>query len=142
MEQTLEEKAYDYAKEKMKFRKDVLKEVDADNYVSRHADCMEDFQCGYNCRKEESPWISIEERLPEDTSEKLIMLEDGTIRIAHYDEDYNEDMEYHFWYDCAASESYHRDDVIYWMSIPSFDEILEANRDVLEHFKEKEASHG
>lgn len=82
-------------------------------------------------------WISIEERLPEDTSEKLIMLVDGTIRIAHYDEDYNEDMEYHFWYDCAASESYHRDDVIYWMPIPSFDEILEANRDVLERIKEK-----
>jgi hypothetical protein len=46
-------------------------------------------------------------------------------------------MEYHFWYDCAASESYHRDDVIYWMPIPSFDEILEANRDVLERIKEK-----
>lgn len=71
------------------------------------------------------------------SEEKLVMLVDGTIRIAHYDEDYNEDMEYHFWYDCAASESYHRDDVIYWMPIPSFDEILEANRDVLERIKEK-----
>lgn len=26
---------------------------------------------------------------------------------------------------------------IYWMPIPSFDEILEANRDVLERIKEK-----
>jgi hypothetical protein len=92
---------------------------------------------GAEWHAKQSPWISMKERLPEDTNEKLVMLVDGTIRIAHYDEDYNEDMEYHFWYDCAASESYHRDDVIYWMPIPSFDEILEANRDVLERIKEK-----
>ena len=92
---------------------------------------------GAEWHAKQSPWISMKERLPEDTNEKLVMLVDGTIRIAHYDEDYNEDMEYHFWYDCAASESYHRDDVIYWMPIPSFDEILKANRDVLERIKEK-----
>ena len=97
---------------------------------------------GYEAGTKQSPWIKTKERLPEDTSEKIVMLVDGTIRIAHYDEDYNEDMEYHFWYDCAASESYHRDDVIYWMPIPSFDEILEANRDVLERIKEKEVNHG
>jgi hypothetical protein len=95
------------------------------------------FRKGAEWHAKQSPWISMKERLPEDTNEKLVMLVDGTIRIAHYDEDYNEDMEYHFWYDCAASESYHRDDVIYWMPIPSFDEILEANRDVLERIKEK-----
>lgn len=95
------------------------------------------FRKGAEWQAKQSPWISMKERFPEDTNEKLVMLVDGTIRIAHYDEDYNEDMEYHFWYDCAASESYHRDDVIYWMPIPSFDEILEANRDVLERIKEK-----
>lgn len=95
------------------------------------------FESGAEWQAKQSPWIRMKERLPEDTSEKLVMLVDGTIRIAHYDEDYNEDMEYHFWYDCAASESYHRDDVIYWMPIPSFDEILEANRDVLERIKER-----
>lgn len=95
------------------------------------------FRKGAEWQAKQSPWISMKERLPEDTNEKLVMLVDGTIRIAHYDEDYNENMEYHFWYDCAASESYHRDDVIYWMPIPSFDEILEANRDVLERIKEK-----
>nr|DAS98512.1 MAG TPA: Protein of unknown function (DUF551) [Caudoviricetes sp.] len=93
------------------------------------------FKKGADWQSKQSPWISMEERLPEDTNEKLVALEDGTIRIAHYDEDYNEDMEYHFWYDCAASESYHRDDVIYWMPIPSFDEILEANKDVLQRMK-------
>ena len=64
MKQTVEEAAYDYATQKTKFRKDVLKEVDADNYVSRHADSMEDFQCGYSYCKEQSPWISVKERLP------------------------------------------------------------------------------
>ena len=102
-----------------------------------HKQSYESFIAGAEWQSKQSPWISVKERLPEDTNEKLVALEDGTIRIAHYDEDYNEDMEYHFWYDCAASESYHRDDVIYWMSIPSFDEILESNRDVLERIKEK-----
>lgn len=67
MKQSIEEVAYDYATQKTKFRKEVLKEVDADNYVSRHSDCMEDFQCGYNCRKEESPWICVKDRLPEES---------------------------------------------------------------------------
>lgn len=71
MEQTLEEKAYDYANEKTKFRKDVLKEVDADSYVSRHADCMEDYQCGYNAHKGQSPWISIDDKFPDDKSPVL-----------------------------------------------------------------------
>ena len=100
MKQTLEAAAYDYATNKTKFRKEVLKEVDPDNYVSRKSDCMEDFQCGAEWHAKQSPWISTKD-------------------------------------DCAASESYHRDDVIYWMPIPSFDEILEANRDVLERIKEK-----
>lgn len=102
-----------------------------------HKQSYESFITGAEWQSKQSPWISVKERLPEDTNEKLVALVDGTIRIAHYDEDYNEDMEYHFWYDCAASESYHRDDVIYWMPIPSFDEILEANKDVLQRMKEK-----
>lgn len=86
------------------------------------------FRKGAEWQSRQSPWISVKERLPEDTNEKLVALVDGTIRIAHYDEDYNEDMEYHFWYDCAASESYHRDDVIYWMPIPSFDGTLKQTK--------------
>ncbi|UVO59141.1 hypothetical protein NXW10_13165 [Bacteroides fragilis] len=66
MKQTLEEAAYDYATNKTKFRKEVLKEVDPDNYVSRKSDCMEDFQCGAEWQAEQSPWISIDEQYPED----------------------------------------------------------------------------
>ncbi|CAK7073416.1 MAG: hypothetical protein BACD_03486 [Bacteroides rodentium] len=81
MKQSIEEVAYDYATQKTKFRKEVLKEVDADNYVSRHSDCMEDFQCGYNCRKEESPWISVNEQLPEPEQEVFLYDSDS---IKHY----------------------------------------------------------
>lgn len=122
---------------------EAAKEAAEDCYECQYDDSLEmrlvkeAFIYGAQWQLKQSPWISVKERLPEDTNEKLVALVDGTIRIAHYDEDYNEDMEYHFWYDCAASESYHRDDVIYWMPIPSFDEILEANRDVLERIKQK-----
>ncbi len=66
MKQSIEEAAHDYATEKTKFRKDVLKEVDADSYVYRHSDSMEDFQCGVQWQSEQSPWISIDEQFPED----------------------------------------------------------------------------
>ena len=66
MKQTLEEAAYDYATNKTKFRKEVLKEVDPDNYVSRKSDCMEDFQCGAEWQSKQSPWINVKERLPEE----------------------------------------------------------------------------
>lgn len=75
MKQTTEEAAYDYATEKTKFRKDVLKEVDADSYVFRHSDCMEDFQCGYNYCKEQSPWISVDECLPLSDDDLYIALD-------------------------------------------------------------------
>ena len=72
MKQTVEEAAYDYAAQKTKFRKDVLKEVDADNYVYRHSDCMEDFQCGAEWKAKQSPWISVKERPPKHNIEVII----------------------------------------------------------------------
>ena len=74
MKQSIVEVAYDYATEKTKFRKDVLKEVDADNYVSRHSDCMEDFQCGVQWRAEQSPWISVEMAIPKDDSPGVVQV--------------------------------------------------------------------
>ena len=76
MKQTVEEAAYDYATNKTKFRKDVLKEVDADTYVSRHADSMEDFQCGAEWQSKQSPWINVKERLPEE-EQKIFVLTMG-----------------------------------------------------------------
>ena len=137
MKQTVEEVAYDYATNKTKFRKDVLKEVDADTYVSRHADSMEDFQCGAEWQSKQSPWISVNERLPEPN--KLVLcrmvsngaIVSGYIVVSPGRSPYvatDGGFEFEDWndYECDM-----------WMPIPSFDEILEANRDVLERIKQK-----
>ena len=137
MKQTVEEAAYDYATNKTSFRKDVLKEVDADTYVSRHADSMENFQCGAEWQSKQSPWISVKERLPEPN--KLVLcrmvsngaIVSGYIVVSSGRSPYvatDGGFEFEDWndYECDM-----------WMPIPSFDDILEANRDVLERIKEK-----
>ena len=137
MKQTVEEAAYDYATNKTKFRKDVMKEVDADTYVSRHADSMDDFQCGAEWQSKQSPWISVKERLPEPN--KLVLcrmvsngaIVSGYIVVSSGRSPYvatDGGFEFEDWngYECDM-----------WMPIPSFDDILEANRDVLERIKEK-----
>lgn len=147
MKQTLEEAAYDYATNKTKFRKEVLKEVDPDNYVSRKSDYMEDFQCGAEWYAKQSPWISIKERLPDKGQRVLV----GFLYYYKYDDREAESRKHIdvFTYENGIwttdsdisylGKSVEKDDikVICWMPIPSFDEILKANRDVLERIKEK-----
>ena len=124
MKQTVEEAAYDYATNKTKFRKDVLKEVDADTYVSRHADSMEDFQCGAEWQSKQSPWISVNERLPEPN--KLVLcrmvsngaIVSGYIVVSSGRSPYvatDGGFEFEDWngYECDM-----------WTPIPSFDDIL------------------
>lgn len=69
MKQSIEEAAHEYATEKTKFRKDVLKEVDADSYVSRRSDSMEDFQCGANWQAKQMAWVSVNDKMPEEECE-------------------------------------------------------------------------
>lgn len=121
MKQTLEEAAYDYATNKTKFRKEVLKEVDPDNYVSRKSDCMEDFQCGAEWQAKQSPWISVEDKLPS-LNQKVIVYNGKQVYISHRTEkDYAKDAN-SFLY---GLQTYN---VVAWMPIPSFNEILEANK--------------
>lgn len=132
MKQTVEEAAYDYATNKTKFRKDVLKEVDADTYVSRHADSMDDFQCGAEWQSKQSPWISVKEKAGCDTSDDcIVMVANGDIFKAYFSSKNKWMKSNRGYYDEVI------DDVVAWLPIPSFDEILEANRDVLERIKEK-----
>lgn len=155
MKQTVEEAAYDYATNKTKFRKDVLKEVDADTYVSRHADSMDDFQCGAEWQSKQSPWISVNERLPEKTKYDWVLViirdkRDGFIGLPQIGELRSDG----FWHtresDDFNTEQFRREygttdalgvflhqEVLAWLPIPSFDDILEANKDVLERIKEK-----
>ena len=132
MKQTVEEAAYDYATNKTKFRKDVLKEVDADTYVSRHADSMEDFQCGAEWQSKQSPWISVKDKAGCDTSDDcIVMVANGDIFKAYFSSKNKWMKSNGGYYDEVI------DDVVAWMPIPSFDDILEANKDVLERIKEK-----
>lgn len=132
MKQTVEEAAYDYATNKTKFRKDVMKEVDADTYVSRHADSMDDFQCGAEWQSKQSPWISVKDKAGCDTSDDcIVMVANGDIFKAYFSSKNKWMKSNGGYYDEVI------DDVVAWMPIPSFDDILEANKDVLERIKQK-----
>lgn len=93
------------------------------------------FRKGAEWQARQSLWISVNERLPEEGDPVLIRLKDGVVRLACYD--IEEDSNIYFWNDNYAYETFRPWDVTHWREIPSFDEILEANRDVLERIKEK-----
>ncbi|MCS2293110.1 DUF551 domain-containing protein [Bacteroides thetaiotaomicron] len=95
---------------------------------------------GAEWQAKQSPWISVKDRLPEIGDPCLIRLKDGTVRLTVLDIDDNSDV--YFWSDNYSYETISGWDVTHWCPIPSFDEILEANKDVLERIKEKEVSHG
>lgn len=102
------------------------------------------FKKGADWQSKKSPWISVEERLPEENENIIIMCKHGAIFNGTYCNG--------VWFcmDGYIHDMY-KDNPIYssmssipplwepvaWMPIPSFDEILEANKDVLERIKEK-----
>lgn len=131
MKQTLEEAARKYADEI----------YDPADRGILYRETQDDFIAGAKWHAKQSPWIRAKDQLPpvdeEDISEQS---EPVLVKISGHCEPeilvYNK--YYHVWdtsdgddYSCNISD----DDL--WMPIPSFDEILEANRDVLERIKEK-----
>ena len=95
------------------------------------------FVQGAEWQSKQSPWISVKERLPEPN--KLVLcrmvsngaIVSGYIVVSSGRSPYvatDGGFEFEDWndYECDM-----------WMPIPSFDEILEANKDVLERIKEK-----
>ena len=95
------------------------------------------FVQGAEWQSKQSLWISVKERLPEPN--KLVLcrmvsngaIVSGYIVVSSGKSPYvatDGGFEFEDWngYECDM-----------WMYIPSFDEILEANRDVLERIKEK-----
>ncbi|WP_418846676.1 DUF551 domain-containing protein [Phocaeicola sp.] len=115
MKQSIVEVAYDYATEKTKFRKDVLKEVDADNYVSRHSDSMEDFQCGADWQAKQSPWINVNERLPDNDDDLYFVLDTKLEPPACGVCDF--DLNMHKWVGAGGIIVY----PTHWMPIPSLE---------------------
>ena len=113
------------------------------------------FVQGAEWQSKQSPWISVKERLPEKPKYDWVLVtirdkRDGFIGLPQIGELRSDG----FWHtresDDFNTEQFRREygttdalgiflhqEVLAWMPIPSFDDILEANRDVLERIKEK-----
>lgn len=85
---------------------------------------------GAEWQSKQSPWISVKERLPENEDRVLVLCKMKrfnsyfTLVNNYIDGEWETKILAHY-------------DTVAWMPIPSFDEILEANRDVLERIKQK-----
>lgn len=90
------------------------------------------FVQGAEWQSKQSPWISVEERLPEESGYYFIT-DGAVVEKVYFFKKWNKFAELgeysHLFYDEGVIKA--------WLPIPSFDEILEANRDVLERIKEK-----
>ena len=100
----------------------------------RHCEpyCIVDFISGAEWQSKQSPWISVKERLPE--KDGYYFATDGDVVEKVYF--------FKRWNKFASTRDYphlfyNEGEIKAWLHIPSFDDILEANKDVLERIKEK-----
>lgn len=116
MKQTVEEAAREYSN-------------DCRNR-QRHCEpyCIVDFISGAEWQSKQSPWISVKERLPENNTVVLTRGAYGFLicQLSSLGE-----------WETGANVNKERLGITHWMPIPSFDDILEFNKDVLERIKEK-----
>lgn len=123
-----------------------------DNYEAGREHALSEFgadifKAGAEWMKKYFSWVSVEERLPEEGQRILVGF---LFYYKYYDREaqsrrYIDTFTYKDgvwvsdnWEPYPGKELTRRDiKVICWQPIPSFDEILEANRDVLERIKEK-----
>lgn len=103
-----------------------------------------DFKASVEWQAKQSPWISVKERLPEENENIIIMCEHGAIFNGTYCngvwfcmDGYIHDMYKGNPIYSSMSSIPSLWEPVAWMPIPSFDEILETNKDVLERIKEK-----
>lgn len=107
-------------------------------YIEKHVSRNENasfcaaFRAGVEWKANQSPWISVKERLSE--TDGYFLVTDGEIfAVAYFFKCWDKFAKYkeypHPLYDDGVVKLY--------MPIPTFDEILKSNRDVLERIKEK-----
>jgi hypothetical protein len=109
-----------------------------------HKQSYESFISGAQWQSKQSPWISVKERLPEENENIIIMCEHGAIFNGTYCNGVWFCMDGYI-HDIYKSNPIYSSmssipslwEPVAWMPIPSFDDILEANKDVLERIKEK-----
>ena len=136
MKQTVEEAANNYV-QKILESSDFEINFEEDNYDAGARDAVLDvteraYITGAEWQAKQSPWISVEERLPEKDGYYLVTDGENVGTVYFFKE----------WNKFAVYEKYphpfYKDGVIkLYMPIPSFDQILEANKDVLQRIKEK-----
>lgn len=90
--------------------------------------CIVDFISGAEWQSKQSPWISVKERLPENNTVVLTRGAYGFLicQLSSLGE-----------WETGANINKERLGITHWMPIPSFEGILEENRDVLERIKQK-----
>lgn len=129
---------------------DAAKEAAEDCYECQYDNSLEmrlvkeAFRQGAEWQSKQSPWISVKERLPEENENIIIMCEHGAIFNGTYCngvwfcmDGYIHDMYKGNPIYSSMSSIPSLWKPVAWIPIPSFDKILEANRDVLERIKEK-----
>lgn len=85
------------------------------------------FITGAKWQAKQSPWISVEDKAGCDTSgDCIVMVMNGDIFKAYFSSENKWMKSNGGYYDEVI------DDVVAWFPVPSFDEILEANKDVLQ----------
>lgn len=124
MKQTVEEAAKEYAELIVKPQEMYLS---FEGVYSLKEDLFNSFSAGAEWQSKQSPWISVKERLPENNTVVLTRGAYGFLicQLSTLGE-----------WETGANVNEERLGITHWMSIPSFDEILEANRDVLERIKD------
>ena len=122
MKQTVEEAAKEYYERyKIHLAKDIFRPR-----------IIDVFKSGAEWQARQSPWISVEDKAGCDTSgDCIVMVMNGDIFKAYFSSENKWMKSNGGYYDEVI------DDVVAWFPIPSFDDILEANKDVLERIKEK-----
>ena len=152
MKQTVEEAAKEFAKS-------VIDSFGTNGVPSSISDIEKmialGFENGAEWQANQSPWISVEERLPDKNVYDWVLVivrdkRDGFIGIPQIGELRSDGV----WHTTASDDfntlEFRREygttdvlgvllkqEVIAWSPIPSFDQILEANKDVLQRMKEK-----
>ena len=121
---------------------EVAREAAEDCYECHYDDSLEmrlvkeAFIYGAEWQSKQSPWISVKERLPEKNTGVFFTVEWKDSRKGYFVGLYFGNGQWE-----SDNRIFLQDSPLYrithYMPIPSFDEILEANRDVLERIKEK-----
>lgn len=106
--------------------------LDDFTYLSHDEIAEAAFIKGADWQAKQSPWISVEERLPEEGQKVFVLVMCyGTPCIREEKFCRNSNL------DKKGMWIHGNSIVLAWFPTPSFDEILEANKDVLERIKEK-----